>query len=362
MSGGGPSLLGQNRAERVLSILISSAYRRNSLERMNLPACGPSLLSSLQRCVRRGSPIPLTVLAFPFKAPNPAKVGARRLPDFAELAAIRHFGAFRKAVQGVYPPGLEFHILHDGSLFGDVFGVELREVRRYEAYFAALVRAEDSASFIRCHDFGSLQHQSALDPSGAVEQLERSAKQWFDRARGTAEWKLRFRRTLGMLNLRDLPQRLAADLIDGARLDRPRGAERIEQRVQVAMMRYHVQDAIIHRFDPRPLCFPDAIHATTQDRSERLSIWMVRRGQSLLPWHGVGGLDERGRPRVVRAVDTSNRAEWVRMTISGETTPFAYVRRTIETRRGAGHRERDAREKVWPAPHVAPGALETPAI
>src|SRR4051794_24183741 len=110
-------------AELVFSVLISGAYRRNSLARMDLAECRPAMLSALRRCIKSGSPIQLTILAFPFKVPNPAKVGARRLPDFAELAAIRHLGELRDAVKITYPPGLELHILHDGSLIADVFGI-----------------------------------------------------------------------------------------------------------------------------------------------------------------------------------------------------------------------------------------------
>ena len=287
-------------AERVFSVLISSAYRRNSQSRMRLAECHPSLLSALRRCAKAGSPIQLTVLAFPFKVPNPAKVGARKLPDFAEFAAIRHCCALRDAIQRVYSPGLELHILHDGLLIADVVGVEPRDVHQYEGYFAKLVRIAGASNFIRCHDFSTLQRRSGLDPSASLEQLRSQAEQWWQLNRGTADWRLRFRKTLGMINLREFPPTSAANLLQHARLGRlSPGREPLERRVHEAMIQYHVKDAIIHQFDPRPYCFPDAIHATTQERRGRLSIWMLRRGRSLLPWHGVGCLDERGRAEIV---------------------------------------------------------------
>jgi pyoverdine/dityrosine biosynthesis protein Dit1 len=126
-------------AERVLSVLTSSAYRKNSLARMNLTECRLAMLPVLRRRIRSEQPIQLTILAFPFKVPNRAKVGERRLPDFAELAAIYHMRSLSDAIQDVYPPGLEFHILHDGSLIAGVFGIDLQEVRQYETYFAKLV-------------------------------------------------------------------------------------------------------------------------------------------------------------------------------------------------------------------------------
>ena len=74
----------------------------------------------------------------------------------------------------------------------------------------------------------------------------------------------------------------------------PSGFECVERRVHRAMVGYYVQDAVIHQFDPRPHCFPDAIHATTQNRPGRLSLWLVRRGRSLLPWHGSDVLTTAG--------------------------------------------------------------------
>jgi Pyoverdine/dityrosine biosynthesis protein len=311
-------------AERLFSVLLSSVYRKNSLTAMQLARCRPTIMSALQRCITRGSPIQITVLAFPFKVPNPAKVGARTLPDFAELAAIRQCLKLRAAIQCIYPPGLEYHILHDGPLIADVFGIETDEVRQYQTYFSKLVEMV-APDFIRCHDFGALQQQSALDPSGSIEELRFNAERWFRESRGTAEWKNAFRKTLGMINLREFPAKPVADLLRHGTVGRlPFGWEHIEHRVHTAMAQYHVADAIIHQFDPRPSCFPDAIHATTQERQGRLSLWMVRRGQSLLPWHGVGCLDERGRAQVVHAIRVRDRVDYQPLFVQGETTPFVY--------------------------------------
>jgi len=153
---------------------------------MQLPRCRPAIVSALQRCITRGSAIQITVLAFPFKVPNPAKVGARKLPDFAELAAIHQCLKLRTAIQRIYPPGLEYHILHDGPLMANVFDVEMDEVRAYEAYFSKLVEML-APDCVCCHDFGELQLRSLLDPSGSIEELRFNAERWFQENRGTAE-------------------------------------------------------------------------------------------------------------------------------------------------------------------------------
>jgi hypothetical protein len=307
--------------EKVLSVLLSSAYRKNSLTAMHLTGCRPAMMSALRRCIGRALPIALTVLAFPFKVPNPAKVGDRKLPDFA---AIRQCLKLSAAIQRIYPPGLAFHILHDGRLMADVFELKIEEVRAYETYFSKLVEML-APDVIRCHDFGTLQQRSALDPSGATEKLRFAAERWFQERRGTPEWNIAFRRTLGMINLRKFPAKQVFDLLRYAAAGRlPSGWEKTEQQVFTAMKKYYVADAIIHRFDPRPLCFPDAIQATTQDRQGRLALWMVRRGQSLLPWHGVGCFDEFGRAQVVHAIEIRDREDYCPVFVRNETTPFVY--------------------------------------
>ena len=320
-----PSLLVYDAAERVFSVLISSTFRKNGLGRMGLEECRPAILAALGRRTRHGSPVQLTVLAFPFKVPNPAKVGSRKLPDFAEFAAIRHLRVLRDAIEEVYPPGLEIHILHDGSMIGDVFGIDPIEVHQYETYFDKLVNMAGAFHFIRRHDFCTLQRRSGLDPNGTIDQLRSAAEHWCKLRRGTPEWRLAFQKTLGMINLREFPAGLVASLMRHARMGQlPRDYAHLERRVRVAMVQYHVNDAIIHQFDPRPQCFPDAIHATTQDRRGRLSIWMVRRGQSRLPWHGIGCIDHRGRAQVLCAADIIRRGNYHPMCVAGEETPFVY--------------------------------------
>src|SRR5262249_53588312 len=151
------------------------------------------------------------------------------------------------------------------------------------------------------------------------------AERWWQERRGTIDWRRSFQKTLGMINLREFPASTIVVLMEyGALGSLPAGYESVENRVHSAMVRYHIQDAIIHQFDPRPLCFPDAIHTTTQDRPNRLSLWLVRRGRSLLPWHGVGCFDDRGRPQVVHAVDVIDRQAYRAEFIAREETPFAY--------------------------------------
>src|SRR5439155_27256685 len=102
--------------------------------------------------VRRGAPIQLTLVGFPFKVPNPLKVGGRTMPDLAEVAALQMLERLHLAVRAVYAPGIDVVILHDGSYIADAFGVSHDEASEYAAYFRRLVDATATAAIVRGQD------------------------------------------------------------------------------------------------------------------------------------------------------------------------------------------------------------------
>lgn len=313
-------------AEKVLLLLTSSAYRKGSFQQMEFAHCRAALLATLRRCARAGKPMQLTLMAFPFKVPNPAKVGLRTIPDLAEFAAILRLGRLNAMVKAIYEPGLEVHIIHDGSYLADTFGITLEEVREYEAYFRVLIRAARADDFIHCHDFVRMIGGYASTVQRDLEQLRSATLQWWQANRNTAEWAGLFSKTLGMINLRALPVPVTASLMSEARQGRlPASYHELERQTCGAMLQYHLRDAILHRFDPRPEHFPDAIHATTQVRPRRLALWLIRRGRSLLPWHGVGVLDVRGQARVDFAERVMNNPCYRPVFVDREQTPFFYL-------------------------------------
>jgi hypothetical protein len=310
---------------RVFRILTSSTFRKGSMSQMGLAHLAPTLLSTINRRVRGGLPIQLTLMAFPFKVPNPAKTGGRELPDLAELTAIRRLAELARRIRAVYAPGLEIEIIHDGAFIAEVFGVSLDEVRRYETCFTTLMLQAGAGRSIRCHEFGALQRALGLEPARIAGSLERDAANWWRSEHGTPAWCDCFRKTLGMLDLRDLSPEASARLLDSARSGRlPHQFAEVEARVHRAMIGYRVKDAIIHQLDPRPLQFPEAIHATTRVQPNRLALWLVRRGDALLPWHGVGTSDRDGNVRVLTAQEAVARAMRPQY-LPGETTPFSYA-------------------------------------
>jgi len=313
-------------AEKLLGLLTSSTVRKCSLENMQFPRCRMDMLRAIERRVRADKPVQLTLMAFPFKVPNPAKVGPRHLPDLAELAALLQMYKLHLKAKSIYPPGLEIHIIHDGSYIANVFGVSLEEVRAYERYFSRLVGALGEKDFIHVHDLEALSQPAGFTNLGQqAARLRNSIRCWLGNAQETKEWRERFSKTLGMINLRDLPAREVSCLLLHAASGRlPSEYCDLERQVRIAMLRYCLRDSLLHMLDPRPACFPDAIHVTTQCRPCRLAIWMVSRGRSLLPWHGVGVIDRAGKWGVELARDVLWNPSYTPFFLDGEDTPFCY--------------------------------------
>lgn len=313
-------------AERLLALLTSSAVRKGSLEKMQFGHWRTDLLRTIDRRVRGDKPVQLTLMAFPFKVPNPAKVGPRRLPDLAELAALVRLRHLHLKTKSIYPPGLEIHIIHDGSYIAAVFGVTLEEVCGYESYFSRLVDVLGGERFIHLHDLKALSHAAGFkNPREQAARLRESIRRWRCNAHKSEEWTERFSKTLGMINLRSLSIRDVSHLLDHARSGRlPPAYCDLERRVRVAMLRYYLRDSLLHAIDPRPACFPDAIHVTTQCRPCRLAIWMINRGRSLLPWHGVGVIDRAGKWGVSQAREVVSNPSYRPVFLHGEDTPFCY--------------------------------------
>lgn len=313
-------------ADRLFRLITAGTYRKGSLTGADSELLFQSMYPALLRRVRLGEPIQLTLMAFPFKVPNPAKTGDRRLPDLAELAAVHRLRDLSRRVRSVWPAGLRIEIIHDGRLLGELFGLSLDEVVAYEKYFSRLICLAGADDDIVCHDFTSLQQATGLTPdSDARAGLEREAFEWWHAARGTPGWSECFRKTLGMMNLRSLPREVAGGVLGSARVGHlPDCHAHLERQIHRAMMAYHAKDAIIHRFDPRPVAFPDAIHATTRRQPGRLALWLIRRGQGLLPWHGAGVMDSGGTARVMLASEIARRSNLRPIFLAGEDTPFCF--------------------------------------
>lgn len=314
-------------AEQVLGVFMSSAYRKGSLARAQLERQRTVLLHTLRRHTALGQPVELTVMAFPFKAPNPLKVGTRQLPDLAEYAAMSRLDQLRQAVRAVYEPGLRLHVILDGTELAPIVGITAEEALAYGSYLRDLMRDAGVGDFIELHDFTTLLEEGPWNVRAERRRLSRVARTLHNALAGSEAWNEDYRRMLGMINLRDMPAEELSLVMTRARHGRlaPEYAE-LDARVRSAMVGYRTFDLLVHELDARSRQFPLAIHATTQDRPGRLAIWIVQRGRSHLPWHGVGAVDEHGKVRVGPLSEFAAQGGYEPVCLAGEATPFLYRR------------------------------------
>jgi Pyoverdine/dityrosine biosynthesis protein len=310
---------GSDPVTRILAVLLSSRFRKGSLTTMDAEGFVARHHDRLAARVARNEPVQFTLVGFPFKVPNPLKVGGRTLPDLAEVAALRTLERLHSEVQEIHEPGIEVVILHDGAYIAEAFGVPRQEAHEYTNYFRWLLRATGTDAFIRCEDVARLLRGHQCD--GAAQATIPRVGDNEDAA---------FRKTLGMLNVRwvrreSLP-RVYEEVREGDPATFTGEAAALHAQVRRSMALYALCDEVLHRFDPRPYAFPEAIHATTKEQPGRLALWLVRRGRSLLPWHGLGVLDENGHVEVRYAADVEADDDYRPVFLEGETTPFLYER------------------------------------
>lgn len=315
------------KARAILAILLSSRFRKGSLESMASDEFVVAHLGLITDRVRRGEPVQLTLIGFPFKVPNSVKVGQRTLPDLAEVAALKALCTLQRAIQRVHPPGIEIVIIHDGTYIAEAFEVQLEEAQAYANYFGRLVRTTGTDRFIRCEHLAELMRAyrsktgAPMTLTGDLAALEIEPV--------PDEYAATLRKTLGMLNVRFLPTSSLLTAGQAAVDCDPESltglAAILHKRARRAMRRYSVLNLLLHRFDPRPHAFPQAIHATSRVQSGRLALWLVNRGKSVLPWHGVGVLREGEQADVRYAIDIDDSDAYEPVFFQGESTPFLYA-------------------------------------
>lgn len=312
-----PAQDGSDPVKAILSVLLSSRYRKGSLAAMDAEGFVSRHRDRVAARVAAHEPVQLTLVGFPFKVPNPLKVGERTLPDLAEVAALTTLEQLHLDVQQVYPPGIQVVILHDGAYIANSFGVPRDETYEYTEYFGLLLRATGTDAFIRSEELGIVLAADRRD--GTAHATPADASEYNSDV---------FRKTLGMLNVRWVPRdtlpSVYKTVLEGDPGSFTGDAATLYQQAMRSMARYAACDDRLHRCDPRPRAFSDAIHATTKDQRGRLALWLVRRGRALLPWHGVGVVNETGRIEVRYAREVEARAEYRPVFRTGETTPFFY--------------------------------------
>jgi pyoverdine/dityrosine biosynthesis protein Dit1 len=121
--------------------LLLPLRRQEAAHVHDVPTCFAPQMAQIDRFVRAGEPLLLTLPAFPCKSPNPRKV-LGHLPDYGELVALRSLQALCTRIASTYSPGARLLICSDGHVFADLIRVSDQRVTDYTAALRSMIADE----------------------------------------------------------------------------------------------------------------------------------------------------------------------------------------------------------------------------
>jgi len=124
----------------ILGLLLPLRREEAAHEHRPLECFAPQL-AQIERFVRLGQPLLLTLPSFPCKSPNLRKV-LGRLPDYGELLALRSLQRLCADIGTVYQPGARLLICSDGHVFADLIRVPDEHVTEYTAALRRMIATE----------------------------------------------------------------------------------------------------------------------------------------------------------------------------------------------------------------------------
>jgi pyoverdine/dityrosine biosynthesis protein Dit1 len=124
----------------VLGLLLPLRREEVAHEHRALECFAPQL-AQIDRFVRLGRPLLLTLPSFPCKSPNLRKV-LGHLPDYGELLALRSLQRLCTEIEKVYPPGARLLICSDGHVFADLIRVPDEHVTEYTTALSWMITTE----------------------------------------------------------------------------------------------------------------------------------------------------------------------------------------------------------------------------
>lgn len=266
--------------QKILALFSSREVRFGSLS--HITKARQSLIDQLNRYIKKGKPIEITLLAVPFKTGNPLKVRHTH-PDLGECAFLLRLGEICRLVEGTYAPGVRFIVLAEGKCLSGIMGVTRSEAIKYREEHKKLVR---ELGLKKCIVIKDLFDDVVVKIAGFEEKMQLN-KVLIGRKFEGCDVQIveQVRKTLptiqSSLNRRNLATKEAAKLYINP--DLPLQQEALDR--TFAYLAFHKT-----RYDTLALekSFPDALRATLTPRPGRLGIVPVNKETALFPHHGVG--------------------------------------------------------------------------
>jgi hypothetical protein len=126
----------KNKEEVIWEFIISNSIKRkNKIDKENIEQIKNEFLEFSQKKISKCKPINFFFLDLPIKTSK-----EKIFPDGAEIWMFHNLDAINKIIQKIYPPGIQFNILCDGSLYLPKNVLSELEVETYQKNLKNLLK------------------------------------------------------------------------------------------------------------------------------------------------------------------------------------------------------------------------------
>jgi hypothetical protein len=151
-------------------------------------------IATIAQLIKKKEPLPLLLVAFPFKSPNHAKKTIGALPDMAERKSLEYLQSLLDEIRNVYSPGARLTIFCDGIAFASLFGLSYADILKYETALQALVTDLPDIKLYTSKDLGdealtkfeTFSGKAPQEPAPLNETTRKRLEHEFDYPQGKA--------------------------------------------------------------------------------------------------------------------------------------------------------------------------------
>lgn len=268
--------------ERIFSLLMNPIIRRgDGFVFSNVQA---ECRQKISKFVSKNEPIQFVFQGFPFKCHNPVET-LRRTPDLGELANLQRLMDINETVKQIYPPGVTFTVLTEGSTYKNLFGASQNEIDVYQErceYFSSLIGASGRIEFI---DFLNL----IGDRKKFLESCEQEENRISDKE--IEQFIPVMMRSLPIISGVSFEDLLAVfgygtNVSNLTNFEKEFGLYIKDAAKDLAIKYLAIQKAK-RNFDVIGSYFPDCLYVSTTSKQDRYSFHPIHRKTRLYPHHGV---------------------------------------------------------------------------
>lgn len=257
----------------------------------NLLHDGVTNRAKIETAVTNGVPIEIVIPSFAGRPHNPA-AHKRVAPDSGEMYALLHLLDISDAVREVYPPGLLFTLILDGTIYRPFYGYAHNEAVPYEENLNRQISALEAENSLRTTDMWPI-YQERKNEAAAIEAEVRElvSSQWNDHDLPARQDLIAALRqgvettpiTVALIEMYKSGSYKNVDL-DSFFI---RAEKALLKRAVHAAFEYTVLLTIMRRLDLVMTAFPDAIRGTVHPKPNQYSPIMRDAKTVISPWHGT---------------------------------------------------------------------------